>query len=127
MRVLGIDNVFLQVGDLNEAVRFYEDVVGLTVSKRFDAMGTVLFRIGDETPGLGVAVADAPQTSGHKLWLEVPDARVAAQALLDAGLGLASAPFFVHTGWAVEISDPWGNIIGFTDYVAMPALARACG
>jgi predicted enzyme related to lactoylglutathione lyase len=124
MKVLGVDNIFLQVGDLVEAVRFYEDVVGLTVAKRFDDMGTVLFQIADETPGLGVAGVDDPRTAGQKLWLEVPDARSAAEELTRGGVELLAPPFFVYTGWAVEIADPWGNVIGFTDYVAKPELGR---
>lgn len=65
MKVLGIDNVFLPVGDLTEAVAFYENTVGLPVAKRFDQIG-----------------------------------------------------------WAFELRDPWGNVIGFTDYTLKPALGR---
>lgn len=124
MKILGVDNVFVEVGDLEEAVRFYQDVVGLTVAKRFDDMGTVLFQIADETPGLGVASVDDPRASGHKLWFEVPDARSAADELTRAGVELLAPPFFVFTGWAVEIADPWGNVIGFTDYLGKPELGR---
>jgi hypothetical protein len=31
----------------------------------------------------------------------------------------------VFTGWTVEIPDPWGNVIGLTDYTKQPHLARA--
>jgi catechol 2,3-dioxygenase-like lactoylglutathione lyase family enzyme len=44
MKVLGIDNAFVQVGDLARAVEFYRDVVGLPVAKRFDERGMVLSR-----------------------------------------------------------------------------------
>ena len=44
MKVLGIDNLFMSVGDLAEAEAFYREVVGLSVAKRFDAMGTILGR-----------------------------------------------------------------------------------
>jgi hypothetical protein len=27
-------------------------------------------------------------------------------------------------GWVVETQDPWGNVLGFTDYVNAPQLAR---
>jgi catechol 2,3-dioxygenase-like lactoylglutathione lyase family enzyme len=79
--VLGVDNVFVPVGDLARAVEFYRDVVGLPVAKRFEDMGMALFRIGDETPGLGVGVTDAPRVGGQKVWFEVPDARAAADEL----------------------------------------------
>lgn len=58
------------------------------------------------------------------MWLEVPDARKAAQHLTTAGIPLLDAPFSVATGWTVEIADPWGNVIGFTDYSKRPELAR---
>lgn len=33
-------------------------------------------------------------------------------------------PFQVATGWTVEVADPWGNVIGFTDYTRMPERGR---
>src|SRR6266540_1423226 len=122
MKVLGIDNVFVQVGDLTRAVEFYRDVVGLPVAKRFDAMGMVLFQVGDETPGLGVGVTDPPRVGGQKVWFEVPDARGAAAELAAHGVTPAPKPFLIPTGWAFEIQDPWGNTIGFTDYTVQPDL-----
>ena len=124
MKVLGFDNVFVQVGDLTRAVEFYRDVVGLPVAKRFDAMGMVLFQVGDETPGLGVGVTDTPHTGGQKIWFEVPDARAAAAELATHGVMPASQPFLIPTGWAFEIQDPWGNTLGFTDYTVQPDLGR---
>ncbi|MCU7731119.1 VOC family protein [Actinoplanes sp. KI2] len=126
MKVLGLDNVFVPVGDLTRAVQFYRDVVGLPVAKRFDEMGMVLFRIGDETPGLGVGVTDVPQVGGgQKVWFEVADARAAAEELSAAGAAPLTPPFLIPTGWAFEIRDPWGNVIGFTDYTARPDLGRS--
>lgn len=124
MEVLGVDNIFVPVADLDRAVDFYQGIVGLPVAKRFDAMGTVLFQIGAETPGLGVSVAVAPSGAGHKIWLEVPDARAAAAELTTAGVTPLTAPFLIPTGWAFEVTDPWGNVIGFTDYLERPELGR---
>jgi len=47
-----------------------------------------------------------------------------ALELKAAGVEPLAPPYFVFTGWVVEISDPWGNIIGFTDYVSKPELGR---
>jgi predicted enzyme related to lactoylglutathione lyase len=58
------------------------------------------------------------------VWLEVPDARAAARELTGAGIALLDAPFSVSTGWTVEVADPWGNVLGFTDYSKRPELAR---
>jgi hypothetical protein len=39
-----------------------------------------------------------------------------------------SGPSWPHgqipTGWTVEIADPWGNVLGLTDYVKAPTMAR---
>jgi len=125
MKVLGVDNVFVPVGDLARAVEFYRDVVGLPVAKRFDEMGMALFQIWDETPGMGVGVTDAPRVGGQKVWFEVPDARAAAEELSAAGVTPLTPPFLIPTGWAFEIRDPWGNVIGFTDYTVQPDLGRS--
>ena len=124
MKVLGIDNVFVQVADLAEAVLFYEETVGLPVHQRFDQMGMALFRVGDETPGLGVGVTDEPVAGGQKVWFEVPYARAAADELSTKGVQLIAPPFQLPTGWAFEVRDPWGNVIGFTDYTLKPELGR---
>jgi predicted enzyme related to lactoylglutathione lyase len=124
VKVLGIDNVFLEVGDLEEAIRFYRDALGLPVAKRFDAMGTILFQVGEETPGLGVSAVPAPRVGGQKVWFEVADARAAAAELEAGGNSLLAAPFPIPTGWVFEVADPWGNVIGFTDYQIMPQLGR---
>jgi hypothetical protein len=74
----------------------------------------ILYWLGSEEPGLVIARQElvAPRT-----WLEVPDAREAARYL--------GAPAReITTGWVVETHDPWGNVLGFTDYVNAPQLAR---
>jgi predicted enzyme related to lactoylglutathione lyase len=124
VNVLGIDNVFLPVGDLEAAVEFYRDVVGLPLAHRFDAMRMALFRVGAETPGLGVGVVEDPDSGAAKVWFEVPDAREAAAELSEHGTDPISPPFSIPTGWAFEITDPWGNTIGFTDYAHRPELGR---
>ncbi len=125
MKVLGFDNVFLPVGDLAEAVDFYTGALGLSIAKRFDGIGTVLFRVGNETPGLGIAEMDDPHSGAQKVWFEVEDARAAADELIAAGVTPLRPPFQIPTGWAVEVTDPWGNTIGLTDYTAKPELGRS--
>jgi hypothetical protein len=33
-------------------------------------------------------------------------------------------PRALRTGWVVEVADPWGNVIGLTDYRHTPERAR---
>jgi predicted enzyme related to lactoylglutathione lyase len=124
VKVLGFDNVFLEVGDVDAAVAFYRDVLGLPVHKRFEPLRMVLFQVGAETPGLGVAAVAAPQVGGQKVWFEVPDARAAAEELTARGGPVLGAPALIPTGWAFEVRDPWGNVLGLTDYSAHPGLGR---
>jgi predicted enzyme related to lactoylglutathione lyase len=69
-------------------------------------------------------VPPGPPRSSPRLWLEVPDARAAGKVLADAGLALLGEPRELRTGWLVEVADPWGNVVGLTDYLLAPERAR---
>ncbi|OLZ70958.1 extradiol dioxygenase [Streptomyces sp. IMTB 2501] len=126
--LLGFDNVLLPVGDLGEALEFYERA-GFTVGFRFDEAGIAQLKVGGETPGI---LLRAELALGHRMppwhsphiWLEVPDARAAARELADAGITPLDEVFQEATGWTVEFADPWGNILGFTDYTKRRELGR---
>ncbi|MFF0112158.1 VOC family protein [Streptomyces prasinus] len=126
--LLGFDHVLLPVGDLDEAVGFYGRA-GFPVGFRLDEAGIVRLRVGGETPGLLLRHEEGPgrrppARPSVRTWLEVPDARAAAAALEDAGIGLLDGPFPCVTGWTVEFADPWGNVVGLTDYTKRPQLGR---
>ncbi|MFI9826678.1 VOC family protein [Streptomyces sp. NPDC051913] len=126
--LLGFDNVLLPVGDLGEAVGFYERA-GFVVGFRLDEAGIAVLKVGGETPGVLLRQDEAlghrpPPWPSPRVWLEVADARVAARELRAAGIALLDEPFSVATGWTVEVADPWGNVLGFTDYTKRPELGR---
>ncbi|GGN90477.1 hypothetical protein GCM10011579_086350 [Streptomyces albiflavescens] len=126
--LLGFDNVLLPVGDLGEALAFYERA-GFPVAFRLDEAGIALLSVGKETPGVllqldGELRHRPPVWASPRVWLEVRDARAAAVALASVGIQPLDAPFPVATGWTVEIADPWGNVIGLTDYCKRPELGR---
>ncbi|MCP3766605.1 VOC family protein [Streptomyces sp. MAR25Y5] len=126
--LLGFDHVLLPVGDLDEAVGFYGRA-GFPVGFRLDEAGIVRLRVGGETPGLLLRHEEGPgrrppARPSVRTWLEVPDARAAAAVLEDAGIGLLDGPFPCVTGWTVEFADPWGNVVGLTDYTKRPQLGR---
>jgi len=127
LEVLGVDNVLLAVGDLETALEFYGRKLGLPLKFQVPDMGIAGFRLGPEEPGLFIRAGNVrPQgpRDSPRLWLEVPDARAAADELLAGGIKPVSDPFEVATGWTVEIADPWGNVIGLTDYTRAPERAR---
>lgn len=126
--LLGFDNVLLPVGDLGVAVDFYERV-GFTVGFRVDEAGIASLKVGGETPGLLLRVEEGlgqrvPPWPSPRVWLEVPDARAAGREVTDAGVPLLDEPMSTATGWTVEIADPWGNVVGLTDYTKRPELGR---
>jgi len=63
-------------------------------------------------------VEPAPPRPSPRVWLEVADARAAGVTTLDE-------PRELRTGWLVEVADPWGNLVGLTDYVNAPKRARS--
>lgn len=127
VNVLGVDNLTVDVGDLEMARDFYHGVLKLPVQFEFFDAGLIGFRIGQEQPGLIVRAANvrtsAPKAS-PQLWLEVVDARAAVTALITAGVNPLGPPRELQTGWVAEAADPWGNVIGLTDYVKAPHHAR---
>jgi predicted enzyme related to lactoylglutathione lyase len=127
MRILGVDNVLLPVGELEAAKAFYGRTLGLAMTFEVASHGIALFAVGEERPGILVRVdrrAGQGAPPAMRLWLEVPDARAAAAELSAHGVEPLVEPFEVATGWAVEVADPWGNVIGLTDYLRRPDLAR---
>lgn len=126
MNVLGVDNILLAVGDLDEAQRFYGEMLGLPEKFAFPEAGIVGYRLGGEEPGLllrlDATLLPAPPRSTPRVWLEVPDARAAGGLLHTRGIVPLYPP--IRTGWVLEIADPWGNVMGLTDYLLSPTQAR---
>jgi len=125
--VLGVDNIMLAVGDLVQARRFYESTLGLPVKFAVPQAGVVGYRLGGEEPGLMIrvqALPPSPPRDTPRVWLEVRDARAAAAALRAKGVRILGEPMEILTGWAVELADPWGNVLGLTDYLKDPARGR---
>ncbi|MDQ2904807.1 MAG: VOC family protein [Chloroflexota bacterium] len=127
LSILGIDNILFAVGDLTQARVFYETQLGLPVKFVVAEAGLIAYRLGEEEAGLLLRVQDIEPTAPRatpRVWLEVADARAAAQQLEALGVILLKEPWEVSTGWVVEIADPWGNVIGLTDYLKAPQKAR---
>ena len=116
MKLLGIDNVFFQVGNLEQALSLYTQW-GFQLKFKIPRLSAVLLKIGEEEPGLMLFETHNPLPS--HLWVEVDSAKDAEQELKEGSL-LETA-----TGLTLEVVDPWNNKIGFADYTKKPKLARA--
>jgi predicted enzyme related to lactoylglutathione lyase len=128
IHVLGVDNILFGVGDFDGVRAFYEGKLGLPVTFAVEAMGIVGYRLGSDEAGLFLRVQSSivPTSAREtpRLWLEVADAREAATELTAKGIAPLREPFEINTGWVVEFADPWGNVIGLTDYVKDSAKTR---
>jgi catechol 2,3-dioxygenase-like lactoylglutathione lyase family enzyme len=126
--MLGIDNIVFTVGDINQAVEFYQRL-GLRLQFQSAQAGAAVMVISDEHPNL-LLLKGLTQPGGiehPRLWIEVDDAKVATQELKENGFSFASEPRLLPTGWLVEVKDPWGNVVGFNDYHLQPQFGRNGG
>jgi predicted enzyme related to lactoylglutathione lyase len=130
MDVLGIDNIIFTVGDLNQAVSFYKKL-GFLVKFRLDALDICVMSVGFELPGLVLKKEDIPTQrlvpERARFWVEVPDTQRSLEELRKSGITLVREPQKLPTGLLVEVADPWGNVVGFTDHLAHPQYGRLAG
>src|SRR5215831_7353979 len=118
MKLTGLRQVAQHVDEMDRAVAFYRDVLGLRLIARFDPPGLAFFDLG---PTRLLLEAGAPTAI---LYLEVPDVVAATDELRLAGVAIESEPHVIHVdedgcfgppGEAEEMSffrDTEGNLVG---------------
>jgi catechol 2,3-dioxygenase-like lactoylglutathione lyase family enzyme len=128
VKMLGVDHIVFAVGDINEAVEFYQRL-GLRLQFQSAQAGAAVMVISEEHPNLLLLKGPA-KTGGvehPRLWVEVDDAQTATKELKEKGFKFASEPRMMPTGWLVEVMDPWDNVVGFNDYHLQPQFGRTGG
>jgi catechol 2,3-dioxygenase-like lactoylglutathione lyase family enzyme len=125
--VTGISIVAVPVDDIDRALRFFCDVLGM--EKRKDLLGSERYE-GEryvEVAPPGSAVALSPYTNYDRepgkatigeysrVVLRVDDVRRAHRALISQGVRFDTEPFDLPNGTFAAIRDPWGNVFGLTD------------
>ena len=118
MRVDHLRQVALHVEDMDRAVAFYQNVVGLDLLARFDPPGLAFFDLGGTRLLLE---AGAPSSL---LYLGVDDVADVTAHLREAGVTIVSEPHTIHVdveghfgpaGEAEEMAffhDSEGNLVG---------------
>jgi methylmalonyl-CoA/ethylmalonyl-CoA epimerase len=118
MTVRGLRQVAQHVDDLERAVDFYRDVLGLKLLARFDPPGLAFFDLG---PTRLLLEAGATSTV---LYLDVEDAAAATEELRAKGVTIEAEPHVIHVdaegqfgpaGEAEEMAfvrDSEGNLLG---------------
>ena len=106
VRLVGINHVALEVGDLEEALAFYGRIFDVRLRGR--APGMAFVDLGDQFLALSEGRSQ-PADDGRHFGLVVDD-RAAARAAIEAA-GVAILP-----GRGLDFRDPWGNRVQLVDY-----------
>ena len=110
------DNYFLPANNYQESVHFYAEVLGLEKKFEFAEQGMVAFKVGNEEPAIILKDKTKMPNTIPAIWIEVEDTKAVYEKMKAKGIVFLSEPFKIRTGWAVELNDPSGNRLGFTDY-----------
>ena len=105
-RLVGINHVALEVGDIDEALDFYGRFFELELRGR--GPGMAFIDMGDQFIALMQSGAQEPDRARH-FGLVVDDKEQARRALLDAGVD-------VPRGRSLDFHDPWGNSVQVVQY-----------
>jgi lactoylglutathione lyase len=104
-RLVGINHVALEVGDLDEALEFYGRIFDLEIESRIPGMAFIT--MGDQFLALAEGRTQAADDDRH-FGLVVDDKEAALAAARDAG---------VETfGKGNDFRDPWGNFVQVVEY-----------
>jgi predicted enzyme related to lactoylglutathione lyase len=105
-RVVGINHVALEVGDVEEALAFYGRIFEFTL--RGKSKGAAFIDIGDQFIALMEGPARAARDHRH-FGLVVDDRSSVRERVTAAGGELLDGPF-------LDFLDPWGNRVEVVDY-----------
>ena len=105
-RLIGINHVALEVGDIGEALDFYGGIFEFELRGRGGGMAFI--DIGDQFIALASGRDGGPDRARH-FGLVVDDKEGARQALQEAGVAVQAAG-------SLDFRDPWGNDVQVVDY-----------
>jgi lactoylglutathione lyase len=105
-RLVGINHVALEVGDIEQALAFYGRIFELALRGRM--RGAAFVDIGDQFIALMEGPGQPPDRSRH-FGLVVDDKEAARRALEDAGVEIVP-------GRGLDFRDPWGNHVQVVQY-----------
>jgi lactoylglutathione lyase len=105
-RLVGINHVALEVGDLDEALEFYGRFFEFELRGRVRGMAFV--DLGDQFLALSEGRSQGPDSHRH-FGLVVDDKEAVRAALTENGVE-------VSRGRSLDFRDPWGNQVEVVDY-----------
>lgn len=105
-RLVGINHVALEVGDLEAAVAFYDSLFAIRGVAR--EPGMAFLDMGDQFLALSESHSEPPDDARH-FGLVVDDKELVRATLRAAGVETFGAP-------RLNFRDPWGNFVQVVDY-----------
>jgi len=105
-RLVGINHVALEVGNIDEALAFYGSLFEISLRGRVRGMAFV--DMGDQFLALSEGRTQPPDAQRH-LGLVVDDGAAVRAALERQGVTIAP-------GRGLDFRDPWGNLIQVVQY-----------
>jgi catechol 2,3-dioxygenase-like lactoylglutathione lyase family enzyme len=105
--LVGMNHVALEVGSIDEALAFWERLFGpLALRGRSRSMAFV--DMGDQFVALMRAPGGSPDVHRH-VGIVVDDKEAVRDAAVAAGIDVSRPP-------ALDLHDPWGNLLQVVDY-----------
>jgi lactoylglutathione lyase len=105
-KLIGINHVALEVGDIREALEWYGQFFEFSLRGR--SPGAAFIDMGDQFIALERGRSHEPDRGRH-FGLVVDDKEGTRRALLDGGVAVSSPP-------SLDFRDPWGNHVQVVDY-----------
>ena len=106
-RLVGINHVALEVGDVDEALAWYGRFFDFELRGRAGG-GMAFVDMGDQFIALARGRTQPPDRERH-FGLVVDDKEAVRQALVEAGVTVSRPP-------SLDFHDPWGNQVQVVDY-----------
>lgn len=110
------DNFFLAENDLNRAISFYTEILGLKVKYDFRDKGMFALKVGENEPAIILKDKVRFPDTKTTIWFVVDNVMATYSNLKSKGVKFITSPYQIFTGFAVEFDDPSGNRLGITDY-----------
>jgi predicted enzyme related to lactoylglutathione lyase len=105
-RLVGINHIALEVGDVDEALEFYGRIFEFTLRGRGARMAFI--DMGDQFIALAAGRTQPPDRHRH-FGLVVDDKEATRRALEEAGADILP-------GGGLDFRDPWGNHVQVVEY-----------
>ena len=106
-KLVGMNHIALEVGDIDEALAFWESIFG-ELSLRGRGGGMAFIDMGDQFIALARGRTQPPDKHRH-FGLVVDDKEAVRARLRELGVPVSS-------GRSLDFHDPWGNFIQVVDY-----------